>query len=230
MGRLSLVLIGPPGSGKGTQAARIVESHRVPLISTGDILRAAVKAGTPLGKQVQKTMAAGGLVSDQMMVDLVRERLAQPDAACGFILDGFPRTIVQAQVLDEMLVGKSCLAIVLVVPEAELERRLSSRRICSQCRTLYTSSTLYAGSEEELCSKCGHTLIRRDDDNVETIRQRLLTYRNTAEPLIEHYRRRGALAIVDGTKTPDQVTASILEQIRAHREASATEPGRSASP
>jgi adenylate kinase len=213
MSHLNIVLIGPPGSGKGTQAAKICERYAVPMISTGDILRAAVKAGTPLGRQVQATIASGGLVSDQMMIDLVQARLAEPDAASGFILDGFPRTVVQAKVLDEMLAGRDCLAIVLVVPEAELERRLAARRICTYCRTLYTTGTLYGGSEEELCSKCGHTLIRRDDDNVETIRQRLLTYRNTSDPLIGHYRDRSTLAMIDGTKQPAQVTTSIMEHI-----------------
>ena len=222
MNQPNIVLIGPPGSGKGTQAARICERYKVPMISTGDILRAAVKAGSPLGRQVQATIASGALVSDQMMIDLVRERLAQDDAQAGFILDGFPRTIVQAEVLDDMLAGRSFLAVVLMVPEAELERRLAARRICSQCKTLYTTGTLYGGSEEELCSRCGHTLIRRDDDNVETIRHRLLTYRNTANPLIAHYRHRSTLAIIDGSKPPDDVTAAVMRHIESVLEQSPT--------
>ncbi|MEO7189578.1 MAG: adenylate kinase [Vicinamibacterales bacterium] len=213
MGQFNIVLIGPPGSGKGTQAARICERHQVPMISTGDILRAAVKAGSPLGKQVQAIIATGGLVSDQMMVDLVAHRLAQDDARDGFVLDGFPRTVVQAEELDRMLDGRPFLAIVLVVPEAELERRLGARRICSQCRTLYTTGTLYGGSEEELCSSCGATLIRRDDDNIQTIRHRLLTYRQTAEPLIEHYQHRSALAVIDGMRSPEDVARGILDEI-----------------
>jgi adenylate kinase len=213
MSQFNIVLIGPPGSGKGTQAVKISERYAVPPISTGDILRAAVKAGTPLGKQVQATISSGGLVSDEMMIDLVRDRLAQPDAASGFILDGFPRTVIQAEVLEQMLAGRPYLAIVLVVPEAELERRLGARRICTYCRTLYTTGTLYGGSEEELCSKCGHTLIRRDDDNVETIRRRLLTYRNTAEPLIDHYQRRSTIAVIDGSKPPVEVTTAVLDHI-----------------
>jgi adenylate kinase len=207
-----LILIGPPGSGKGTQATRICQRYGVPMISTGDILRAAVKAGTPLGHRVQSVLSAGALVDDALMIDLVRERLAQPDTATGFVLDGFPRTIVQARALDEMLGDRSAQAIVLEVPESELERRLTSRRICSKCKTLYTSASLY-GSEEELCSKCGSILITRDDDNVETIRHRLLTYRNTAAPLIEHYRGRGDLAIIDGLRPPDEVTSAIFKQI-----------------
>jgi adenylate kinase len=207
-----LILIGPPGSGKGTQATRICERYRVPMISTGDILRAAVKAGTPLGQRVQSILSAGALVDDELMIDLVRDRLAQPDTGNGFVLDGFPRTIVQARALDGMLGERTVQAVVLEVPEGELERRLTSRRICSKCKTLYTSGSLY-GSEEELCSKCGSILITRDDDNIETIRHRLLTYRNTAAPLIEHYRERGELAIIDGSRPPDEVTSAIFKQI-----------------
>jgi adenylate kinase len=182
------------------------------MISTGDILRAAVKAGTPLGQRVQSILSAGALVDDALMIDLVRERLAQPDTARGFVLDGFPRTIVQARALDGMLGDRTAQAVVLEVAEGELERRLTSRRICSKCKTLYTSASLY-GSEEELCSKCGSILITRDDDNIETIRHRLLTYRNTAAPLIEHYRERGDLAIIDGSRPADEVTSAIFKQV-----------------
>lgn len=209
-----ILLIGPPGSGKGTQAARIRERYGVPLISTGDILRAAVKAGTPLGQRVQAILAEGSLVDDALMIDLVRDRLAEPDAKAGFILDGFPRTIVQAHALDAWLGDQPVKAVVLDVEDDELERRLTSRRICSKCKTLYTSASLY-GSEEELCSKCGSTLITRDDDNIETIRHRLRTYRNTAAPLIEHYRQRSGLALIDGTRTADDVTAEIIRHIDA---------------
>jgi adenylate kinase len=130
---INIVLIGPPGSGKGTQAARICDRYHLPAISTGEILRTAVKAGTPLGRQVQQVLASGALVSDELMIHLVRTRLAEPDAAGGFVLDGFPRTLAQAQALDRMLEGQSLLVLLLVVPEAELERRLGARRICSTC-------------------------------------------------------------------------------------------------
>jgi adenylate kinase len=211
---IRILLIGPPGSGKGTQAARIRDRYGVPIISTGDILRAAVKAGTPLGQRVQKILSEGSLVDDALMIDLVRNRLAEPDAAAGFILDGFPRTIAQAHALDQMLGDQPVQAVVLDVGDDELERRLTSRRICSKCKTLYTSASLY-GSEEELCSKCGSILITRDDDNIETIRHRLLTYRNTAAPLIEHYRQRSALSVIDGVRPADEVTSAILRQIDA---------------
>ncbi|MFO7301874.1 MAG: adenylate kinase [Acidobacteriota bacterium] len=207
-----LVLIGPPGSGKGTQATRICARYDIPWISTGDILRAAVKAHTPLGIQVQMLLSAGELVGDDLMIDLVRERLAHEDTARGFVLDGFPRTLVQAEALDQMVGGKPLLALVLEVPEAELERRLTSRRICTRCKTLTTSNSLY-GSEEELCSKCGAVLITRDDDNIVTIRARLENYRRLTAPLIDYYQQRNWVARIDGTRPPDEVTRNIARVI-----------------
>ena len=213
---INIVLIGPPGSGKGTQAARICERYGLPWISTGEILRAAVKARSPLGRKVQSTLASGGLVADTLMIDLIRGRLAQPDAATGFVLDGFPRTLDQARALDVMLGDRPLLALLLDVPEPELERRLGARRICSTCKTLYASGTRY-GSEEELCSRCGGTLIRRDDDNLDVIRNRLLTYRNTADPLVAHYRAVGNLAVVDGTASSERVTKAMVQNIETAR-------------
>ena len=212
MGQVNLILIGPPGSGKGTQAGRISARYHVPIISTGDILRAAVKGGTPLGFQVQSILSSGGLVDDAMMIALVRERLADPDTMVGFILDGFPRTIAQAEALDGMVTGRVLQVVVLEVPESDLERRLTTRRICSKCKALYTSGSLY-GSEEELCSKCGSILITRDDDNIDVVRNRLKTYRETAAPLIAHYRTRGVVVSIDGTKAPDDVTEAIFCQV-----------------
>lgn len=213
---INIVLIGPPGSGKGTQAARICERYGLPWISTGEILRAAVKARSPLGRKVQSTLASGGLVADALMIDLIRGRLAEPDAATGFVLDGFPRTLDQARALDVMLGNRPLLALLLDVPEPELERRLGARRICSTCKTLYASGTRY-GSEEELCSRCGGTLIRRDDDNLDVIRNRLQTYRNTADPLVAHYRALGNLAVVDGTASSERVTKAMVQNIETVR-------------
>lgn len=212
MKKVTLVLIGPPGSGKGTQATRISARYGVPVISTGDILRASVKAGTPLGQKVQKTLSSGALVGDDLIIDLVRDRLKQPDTTAGFILDGFPRTVVQAQALDAIAADETLRALVLQVPDAELERRLTSRRICSKCKALTTSHSLY-GSEEELCSKCGSILITRDDDNLETIRHRLETYAKMTAPLIAYYSERSMLSILDGTRPPDEVTAVIYRLI-----------------
>jgi adenylate kinase len=214
---INIVLIGPPGSGKGTQAARICDRYHLPAISTGEILRAAVKAGTPLGQQVQQVLASGALVSDELMIDLVRTRLAEPDAAArGFVLDGFPRTLAQAQALDRMLDGQPLLVLLLVVPEAELERRLGARRICSTCKALYSTGTRY-GSEAELCSRCGGILIRRDDDNLDVIRTRLTTYRETAEPIVDHYWSRSSLVVIDGMAETDQVTKAMMAVIEGAR-------------
>lgn len=209
-----LVLIGPPGSGKGTQATRICDRFGIPWISTGDILRAAVKAHTPLGVQVQTLLSEGALVGDDLMVELVRDRLAQGDTAGGFVLDGFPRTLVQAAALDDLVAGEPLLALVLDVPEEELQRRLTSRRICTRCKTLSTSRSVY-GSEEELCSKCGAVLITRDDDNVVTIRARLQNYQRLTAPLIEYYRERDCLATIDGMRPPDDVTKAMVRVIEA---------------
>ena len=209
-----LVLIGPPGSGTGTQATRICDRFGIPWISTGDILRAAVKAHTPLGVQVQTLLSEGALVGDDLMVELVRDRLAQGDTAGGFVLDGFPRTLVQAAALDDLVAGEPLLALVLDVPEEELQRRLTSRRICTRCKTLSTSRSVY-GSEEELCSKCGAVLITRDDDNVVTIRARLQNYQRLTAPLIEYYRERDCLATIDGMRPPDDVTKAMVRVIEA---------------
>jgi adenylate kinase len=206
------VLLGAPGSGKGTQAARLCERYHLAAISTGEILRAAVLRGSPLGQRVKKTLDAGGLVDDRTMGDLVRERLSQPDAARGVVLDGFPRSLAQAQALDEMLGHRPCFAIVLTVPTDELERRLQSRRICLKCRTTYGGGTAY-GSEEELCSRCGIPLIRRDDDNTETIRRRLSTYHATVAPLLDYYRSRSSLGTVDGTQGPDVVFRAMVRHV-----------------
>jgi adenylate kinase len=180
------------------------------MISTGDILRAAVKAKSPLGRKVEAILASGRLVDDTLMNALVRDRLSEPDTANGFILDGFPRTKIQAEALDTMLDRRPLRALALLVPDAELERRLFARRICSQCKTLYSTGRGY-GSEAELCSKCGAILIRRDDDNLDTIRRRLKIYRETAEMLIAHYEARQVISSVDGTLPPDAVAAAILK-------------------
>jgi adenylate kinase len=214
---VNLVLIGPPGSGKGTQAARISTRYGAPAISTGDILRAAVKAKSPLGQKVEAIMAAGDLVGDDLMIDLVRERLAAPDVTSGFILDGFPRTVVQADALDAMIDGRPLMALVLAVPEAEVARRLSSRRICAGCKTLYTGGTSY-GSELELCSRCGGVLITRPDDNDVTIARRLLQYRQASEPVIGHYQAHGLVVTVDGSRGVDDVSADVFVAIDGFRD------------
>jgi adenylate kinase len=219
--RLNVVLIGPPGSGKGTQAVRLAERYRIPHISTGDILRAAVRAQSPLGKQVADTIASGGLVGDGLMSDLVRERLAASDAARGFILDGFPRTVVQANVLEE-ITGTQALIIGLIdVPFEAIVHRLSLRRVCASCGI--TQSVADPGDDGDHephvdpCPYCGGPLIRREDDNPATVRHRLATYASFAEPIIAYYRPRPTFGSVDGLQPLERVTSALSGHIEGVR-------------
>jgi adenylate kinase len=208
----NLVLIGPPGSGKGTQAARLSRRYGIPHISTGDILRQAVRDNTPLGRQVAETIARGSLVSDELISDLVRHRLAQPDTRKGFLLDGFPRTVTQAQVLDE-LVGRAPLVVILLdVDDEEIVRRLSSRRICKSCNLTQSVSDV-ASPHGEDCPYCGGTLVRREDDDPDTIRHRLATYASLAGPVVDHYRRRPGFIAINGLQPPDEVSTALFEAI-----------------
>jgi adenylate kinase len=215
--RLNLVLIGPPGSGKGTQAVRLAERYKVPHISTGDILRAAVHGGTPLGRHVADTLSSGGLVSDDLMTDLVRARLAEPDAAAGFILDGFPRTIVQAQALDGMVPAR--LVVVLIdAPDDAIVGRMGKRRVCGSC-SITQSVSVDSDEQIDPCPYCGGMLVRRQDDEPATVRRRLATYGSFAGPLVEYYRARPTFSAVDGLRPPNEVTAALRAQIDAVRPA-----------
>ena len=198
---MNLILIGPPGSGKGTQALRLARRYRLPHISTGDILRQAVRDDTPLGREVAATIAGGGLVGDDLIAALVSERLSRADTVGGFLLDGFPRTLSQAQVLDEL---RSPLVVVhIAAPNDEIVRRLSSRRICQSC------SLTQSMSDADDCPYCGGLLIRRDDDDPETVRKRLATYATLCGPLIALYSSRSGYITVNGLQSPDQVTADL---------------------
>jgi adenylate kinase len=208
--RINLVLIGPPGSGKGTQAARLARHFRVPHISTGDILREAVRADTPLGRQVAATVASGALVSDSLMIDLVRERLAQPDTARGFILDGFPRTALQADLLDGIPEARPLIVALIDVEPKEIVRRLSRRRICDSC---HITQSVTDESQKDPCPYCGGTLVRRDDDAPETVIKRLQTYAAYAEPVIAHYRDRPTFFTVAGARDPSEVTSALVRAI-----------------
>jgi adenylate kinase len=205
--RLNLVLIGPPGSGKGTQAVRIAEQYRIPHISTGDILRAAVRAGSELGRQVADTLASGGLVGDDLMTELVRSRLSQTDVERGFILDGFPRTVVQAEALDAMVRWPLVVALIVAADE-EIVDRLGKRRVCGSCGI---TQSVYADTEEQIdpCPYCGGTLVRRQDDEPATVRRRLATYARFAEPVVAYYRPRPRFGAVDGLRPPHEVTAAL---------------------
>jgi adenylate kinase len=208
----NLVLIGPPGSGKGTQALRLAKRFSIPHISTGDMLRQAVREGSPLGQAVGSLIARGELVGDDLMADLVRGRLAKPDTARGFILDGFPRTIAQAQVLDRLMNGRPLLVVLIEVADDDIVKRLSSRRICESCRI--TQSVSEAGNmPAESCPYCGGTLVRREDDDPETVRHRLATYASFATPLVAHYRSRSSVIAVDGQQRLEDVTAALIREI-----------------
>jgi adenylate kinase len=202
---MNLVLIGPPGAGKGTQADRVALTRGVPKISTGDILRRAATSTDLLGIAVAGAMAAGELVSDDVMTTLVDERLGQPDASNGFILDGFPRSVEQAQMLDMILEGRGpILVIEIAVPETVLLRRLSERRICERCGVNQDTSS----SDASPCA-CGGSFVLRSDDNETTARRRLDVYTRTTAPVLDFYRQRGTLQTVNGDLPPEDVAEHI---------------------
>jgi len=203
---LNVVLIGPPGAGKGTQAERLAARLDVPRISTGDVLRESVKLGTPLGGLVRAVMARGGLVGDDLMVEVVRERLERPDAAAGFVLDGFPRTVRQAEALDGLVAGRGPLTVVEIrVPDEELVRRLGARLVCRACGVTAAPDAPAAGR----CGRCGGDLVQRADDRAEVVLERLRVFARDTRPLVEYYRSRSRLREVDGAASPDEVFAEV---------------------
>lgn len=209
---MRLILLGPPGAGKGTQAQRIVEKHGIPQLSTGDMLRAAVNAGTDVGKRAKAVMDAGKLVSDEIVIAIVSERIDQPDCANGFILDGFPRTLVQADATEAMLKAKGLgLSVVIEfrVDDDELIRRVAGRYSCAQCGSVYHDTDKFPAAEG-VCDKCGSTHFkRRPDDTPETMTARLQVYYKETSPLIGYYHAKGKLKSVDGMAEIDQVTAEV---------------------
>lgn len=202
---MNIVLLGAPGAGKGTQAAKLVEEFATPHISTGDILRAAVKNQTELGKKAKGYMDAGDLVPDSLIIDLMDERLREPDCEKGFILDGFPRTTAQAVALDDMLVRLErpldAALLVDVDPEVII-KRLTERRCCKECGYIGTAA-------DATCPKCGGEMYQRDDDNEATVRNRLDVYAKSTSPLIDYYKGKGLLKSVDGDRPVDAVYADV---------------------
>jgi adenylate kinase len=214
-----LVLVGPPGAGKGTQAQFIAEHLAVPKISTGDIFRANVSAGTPLGVEAKRYMDKGDLVPDQVTIDMVRDRLAQPDAASGFLLDGFPRTVPQAEVLDDMLRdagGKLDVVLELVVDNDEVVRRLSGRRTCRSCNHIWHVE-FDPPAAAGVCDLDGGELFQREDDKPETVQNRLEVYDEQTAPLVSYYASRGVLVGIDATGPVDDVTTRAIDALRPFR-------------
>lgn len=213
---MQLILLGPPGAGKGTQASYIAEEYGLAKLSTGDMLRAEVASGSALGKKLQEVMSAGQLVDDELMISLIRERIAQPDCAKGFILDGFPRTLAQAEALDVMLeeVGRELKHVIeLEVDDAALVERISGRFSCAKCGEGY-HDTFKQPKTPGVCDVCGSTeFTRRADDKAETVGARLHAYHGMTAPLLPYYEAKGVLKTVDGMAKIDHVRAAITAVI-----------------
>lgn len=209
---VNVVMLGPPGAGKGTQAERLAVGFRIPRVSTGDILREAAQAGTPLGRAVKSVMEAGQLVSDDLMIEIVRDRLTQPDAEAGFVLDGFPRTVAQAEALDEIVEGRGPLIVLhMVVPAEVLVARLGARRICGACGFNVPPSTPADAS----CPKCGGRFVPRRDDEDHVVRERLRVYEQRTRPLVEYYRARPTFVAIDGNRPPQAVYGALEAALAA---------------
>lgn len=255
---VNLIMLGPPGAGKGTQAERLAASRGIPKISTGDILREAVHDGTEIGRSVKAIMDSGRLVGDDVMIGIVRERLNGPDVKGGFVLDGFPRTVAQASALDELMAGRDPLIVIdIVVPEIELVRRLSTRLICEDCgvnadglesgprasaETMVVPAAAVAGggaettaavnahqAEPRRCRRCGGRLVQRSDDNDAVVLNRLKVYQQATQPLIEFYSRRPTFRIVNGAQPADRVAADLAEAVEAVANGRLKVPTRSTS-
>ena len=208
---MNLIFLGPPGAGKGTQAKLVAEQFGIPQISTGDILRQAVKDGTPLGQEAQAYMERGDLVPDAVVIGIIEERLSQPDCQAGYILDGFPRTEVQANALAETLGkrgGSIDHVVNIEVSDEELIHRLTGRRTCKECQEPY-NVTFNPPQREGVCDKCGGELIQRKDDDEETIRARLGVYREQTAPLVAYYEKQGLLRTVTGAGAIQEIFDAV---------------------
>jgi adenylate kinase len=207
---LNLVLLGPPGAGKGTQATHLQRVWGIPHISTGAMLRDAVRRQTPLGLEVGTIMASGGLIDDRLITGIIRERLRETDCRGGFLLDGFPRTVPQARALDRLIVGRAPLVILeIACPDEDILRRLASRVVCSECGTNAQESDEFA-----TCHDCGGPLVQRKDDEETVVRNRLKVYRDQTAPLIDYYQDRPTFCRVDGAQLFDAVSTDIVKALQ----------------
>ena len=214
---MKIIMLGAPGAGKGTQAKQIAAKYEIPHISTGDIFRANIKNGTELGKKAKEYMDQGLLVPDELTCDLVMDRISQDDCANGFVLDGFPRTIPQAEALDTALAkidAKMDFAIDVDVPDSHIVNRMSGRRACLNCGATY-HITAIPPKQEGICDTCGKELVLRDDDKPETVQKRLDVYHDQTQPLIDYYQKQGILKSVDGTMPMEDVFSGIVEILGA---------------
>lgn len=212
---MRLILLGPPGAGKGTQAKLLLERYRIPQISTGDILREAVREKTALGLQAKSYMDKGGLVPDEVVVGIIKERTAREDCRRGYILDGFPRTIPQAEALDRMLKDSATdldAVVSFSLPDEELFSRLTGRRTCPQCQAMYHVHSK-PPETEGVCDRCGSELIVRSDDKPDTVRDRLVVYSKQTAPLIDYYRNKGLLREVDGLGAVNEIFERVVNTL-----------------
>ena len=214
---MKIIMLGAPGAGKGTQAKQIADKYSIPHISTGDIFRANLKAGTELGKKAKEYMDQGLLVPDELTCDLVMDRIGQEDCKNGFVLDGFPRTIPQAEALDAALAKineKMDYAVDVDVPDENIVNRMSGRRACLNCGATYHIVSIPT-KVEGICDRCGNKVVLRDDDQPETVKKRLDVYHEQTQPLIDYYKKQNILKTVDGTQPMEEVFRAIVEILGA---------------
>ncbi|MFG3046520.1 adenylate kinase [Streptomyces sp. NPDC048202] len=217
---MRIVLVGPPGAGKGTQAVRLAEKLVVPHISTGDLFRANISRQTELGKLAKSYMDAGNLVPDEVTIAMAKDRMEQPDAENGFLLDGFPRNVSQAQALDELLQGEGIkldAVLDLEVPEEEVVKRIAGRRICRNDSAHVFHVTYSAPKKEGVCDVCGGELYQRDDDSEDTVRKRLEVYHTQTEPIIDYYKAQGLVVTISSLGPVDEITKRALEALKREK-------------